>query len=140
MESREFEKIWALYRILYPSHHSLENENFKIVWEVALQPFSLDDVTASVMDHARKKKFFPNIAEITASLTPVGLPLEKQRKPYGDTSWMGPYIQANVAKITDEDADEIHAAGLFTWREAETAGTSFLDWNRKYWEKFPIKF
>lgn len=144
MERLEFDKIWNLYRTLYPGHHNLDDENLKIVWEVALRPFSLDDVTAAVMAWARKKKYFPVIAEITGDLTPVEAPPEKlkerQNSPYGDTAWMAPYIRQMVAKITEDDAEEIHAAGLMTWGEASANGIDFADWNREYRKKFPCGF
>lgn len=142
MDKRGFEKIWNLYRTLYPGHHNLDDENLKIVWEVALMPFSLDDVAASVMAYARKKKYFPNIAEITENLEPEELPeevREGQNRPYGDTAWMAPYIRKLAATVTDEQADEIHSAGIMTWREAEADGVNFAEWAQEYWDLFPVK-
>lgn len=142
MDKRGFEKIWNLYRTLYPGHHNLDDENLKIVWEVALMPFSLDDVAASVMAYARKKKYFPNIAEITENLEPEELPEEAREgpnRPYGDTAWMAPYIRKMAAKITEQDAEKIHAAGLMTWGEATANGIDFAAWNRKYRERFPVR-
>lgn len=144
MSSKDFAKIWNLFRSLFSASPHVNSENDRIVWEVALRPYSLDDVTASVMAWARKSRFFPDVANITGKLTPVEAPLEtpldQRKRPYGDTAWMAPYIRKNAAKITEQDAEEIHAAGLMTWGEAEKKGIDFAAWNRKYRERFPISF
>lgn len=141
MKSADFEKIWNLYQTLFPGHHNLRNENTRIVWEVALRPYALGDVVEASMDWARRSKYFPNIAEITAGLTQVESPLEKQERAkdrYGDVAWMAPHIHKVAARLTDAEAEEIHAAGLLTWREVEAAGMDFAEWNRDYRRKFPV--
>lgn len=142
MSSDDFAKIWGLFRTLFSPSPRVNSEKERIVWEVALRPYSLDDVTSSVMAWARKSKFFPDIADITGKLTPVEAPPEKLKKrqnsPYGDTAWMAPYIRKMAARITEEDLEGIHAAGLLTWGEAEEKGVDFADWNREYREKFPV--
>ncbi len=144
MSSNDFSKIWNLFRSLFPASPRVNSENDRIVWEVALSPYSLDDVTSSVMAWARKSKFFPDVADITAKLplveTPHETPQDQQRRPYGDTAWMAPYIRQVAAKITEEDADEIHAAGILTWGEAAEKGTDFSTWNHEYRGKFPVGF
>jgi len=140
MNKREFEKVWNLYRGLFPGHHNLENKNIRLVWEVALTPYSLDDVVASSMAHARKSKFFPNVAEITAKLEQADPLPEAERAEKGKGSglaWMAPYIGKLAAGTTDGEAEALHAAGLMTWREAEAAGADFGDWNRAYRRSFP---
>lgn len=141
MSSDDFAKIWRLFRTLFSPSPRVNSENERIVWEVALRPYSLDDVTSSVMAWARKSKFFPDIADITGKLTSVETspetPQDQRKMPYGDIAWMAPYIRKNAAKITDEDAEEIHAAGLMTWGEAETAWVDFRIWNREYRRMFP---
>lgn len=143
MSSDDFAKIWRLFRTLFSPSPRVNSENERIVWEVALRPYSLDDVTSSVMAWARKRKFFPDIADITEKLTPVETPPEapqnRRERPYGDTAWMAPYIRKNAAKITEQDAEEIHAAGLLTRGEAAAKGIDFAAWNRKYREKFPVR-
>lgn len=140
MNKSEFEKVWNLYRGLFPGHHNLENKNIRTVWEVALTPYSLEEVVASSMAHARRSKFFPNVAEITANLRqrdPLPEAAGAERGSRTGLSWMAPYIRALAAGITDEDAEELHAAGLTTWREAEAGGTPFADWNREYRRRVP---
>jgi len=66
-----------------------------------------------------------NVAEITAGLeqaTPPPEAMEPQSEKRSDIAWMAPYIRALAARITGEDAEKIHAAGLLSWREAEAAG------------------
>lgn len=144
MSSDDFAKIWRLFRTLFSPSPRVNSENERTVWKVALRPYSLDDVTSSVMSWARKSKFFPDIADITGKLTPIeplsGKRIERGEKPYGDTVWMAPCIRQIAAKITEEDADAVHAAGLMTWGEAAVNGIDFSVWNREYREKFPVGF
>lgn len=144
MSSKDFVKIWNLFRSLFPVSPRVNSENDRIVWEIALKPYALDDVTAAVMSWARKSKFFPDIADVTGGLTPVE-PLPEKRMErgimhYGNISWMAPYIRKIAAKITEEDSEELHAAGLLAWGEAEGKGIEFAAWNREYREKFPVGF
>lgn len=142
MSSNDFAKIWNLFRTLFSPSPRVNSENDRIVWEVALIPYNLDDVTASVMAWARKSKFFPDVADITGKLTPVETPLEtppdRRKRPYGDTVWMAPYIRKMAEKITELDTEKIHAARLLTWGEAEKKGVEFAAWNREYRKKFPV--
>lgn len=141
MSTDDFAKIWNLFRTLFSPSPRVNSGNDRIVWEVALRPYSLDDVTASVMAWARKSKFFPDIADITRELTPVEIPTEtppdRRGMPYGDTAWMAPHIRKLAASVTDGQADGIHAVGLMTWREAEADGVNFAEWAREYWGRFP---
>lgn len=144
MSSDDFAKIWMLFRTLFSPSPRANSKNERIVWEAALRPYSLDDVTSSVMAWARKNKFFPDIADITGKLTPVETPPEappkRRERPYGDTAWMAPYIHQIAAKITEQDAGKVHTVGLMTWKEAAAKGIDFSAWNREYREKFPVGF
>jgi len=140
MNKGEFEKVWNLYRGLFPGHHSLENKNIRAVWEVALLPYALDEVVASSMAYARRNKYFPNVAEITGKLEPVEpLPeLPKAEKAAG-CAWMAPYIRKLADRDAEAHAEELHAAGLMTWSEAEAAGRDFGEWSLEYRERFPVR-
>lgn len=140
MTSKDFSKIWNLLRTLFPASPRVKSENERIVWQIALQPYALDDVTAAVMEWGRRRKFFPDIFDITAGLTQEETAFENAAVSKKNHAWMAPYIRKMASNISREDAEEIHAAGLLTWGEAEKQGMSFRDWNRKYREKFPVGF
>lgn len=142
MSQNDFETIWNLFRRLFPASPRVKGEKEKRVWGRALKPYGLEDVTESVMAWARKSKFFPDVADITGKLTPVEttpeIPPDRKERLYGDTAWMAPYIRKMAAKITDAESEEIQAAGLMTWGEAEKNGIDFFDWNLEYRKKFPV--
>lgn len=140
MTSEDFSKIWNLLRTLFPASPRVKSENERIVWQIALQPYDLDDVTAAAMAWGRRSKFFPDISDITARLTQEETAFENIAVSKKNHAWMAPYIRKMAENISREDVEEIHAAGLLTWGEAEKQGMSFRDWNRKYREKFPVGF
>ncbi len=135
MTSEEFGKLWILMGNLFPASPKTKSKNNRIAWANVLKPYLFEDAAEAVTAWARKNKFFPDPTEISSQLT--------EEEPRGsirrrsNNAWMAKYIHQNAARITDEDAEEIHAAGLLTWGEAEKQGMSFRDWSRKYREKFP---
>lgn len=82
MTQNDFDRIWRLFETLFPAAARKKSENEKIVWRVGLEPYALQDVTGAVMDYARQSKFFPDLADITASLPrgPSPRELEARRR------------------------------------------------------------
>lgn len=68
MTEAEFSRLWALFEELFAPSPKVKSAKVKTIWRKGTEPFSLPDVTAAVMDHARKNKFFPELSEITAGL------------------------------------------------------------------------
>lgn len=133
MQTEEFEKIWTLYRTLFPaSAAKLKSENIRMVWRVALAPFAMDDVVEASMNWARRNKFFPDIADITGGLAmeTKSAAGEDAAAPEGMrlTADMLPYIRKFYGELAETRRRQMHAAGLETWFEAEARGVSWLDW------------
>lgn len=128
MTTEEFGQYWTLMRNLFPAASRLNSENTKMVWSVALEPYTLEQATNATMDYARKNKFFPDIADITSGLP---LPEEQQSEADCGTAWMLPYIQRSREHLFAARpllATALHAVGLRTWPEARADGASWADW------------
>ena len=65
MKPNEFDKVWRLLCELWPNQ---ARERSAKVWSVGLEPYSMAAVADQIMRYARKNKFFPDLADITASL------------------------------------------------------------------------
>lgn len=143
MDRTDIERLFNLLRIYFPNSRKTGDEKLKSAWLRLLEPYSSEVVQKAVTDALRGNVNFPDPQKIAVlceaaepapkELPPAGNP----QRPYRDTAWMAPYIRQMAAKITREDAEEIHAAGLLTWGEAEAKGMPFRDWNRAYREQFP---
>lgn len=68
MTQSEFGRVWRLFETLYPAAAGKKSENDKAVWRVGLEPYEMQDVTNAVMDYARRSKYFPDLADVTAAL------------------------------------------------------------------------
>lgn len=146
MVREDIERLFELLKIYFPNSGKTGDKQLQSAWLRLLEPYSPETVQKAVTDALRGNVNFPDPQKIavlceTAEPAPKELaaPVDYQRR-YGDTAWMAPYIRKMATNISREDAEEIHAAGLLTWGEAEKHGMSFRDWNRKYREKFPVGF
>lgn len=129
MQAEEFEKVWTLYRTLFPAASArISNPNVKTTWQVALSPYAMDDVVNASMEWARKNKFLPDIADITGNL-PRQIP---PAQPLEDASHSAESVESVLrtffAGIAERRREQLHAAGLETWNEACGHGVSWLDW------------
>ena len=90
MLEEDFNQIWRLLRIYFPSAAAKKESNFKSAWFYAMQPYRKDDVTAAIVNYARNNKYFPDLADITADL-----PLEQadEEREQESISWMRPYAE-----------------------------------------------
>ena len=129
MQAEEFEKVWTLYRTLFPAASArISSPNVKMTWQVALSPYAMDDVVNASMEWARKNKFLPDIADITGGL--------HREIPEGPAACTGkdraadmlPLIQKFYGSISQRRKEQLHAAGVETWNEARIHGVSWLDW------------
>lgn len=146
MVREDIERLFDLLKIYFPNSRKTGDKQLQAAWLRLLEPYSPETVQKAVTDALRGNVNFPDPQKIavlceTAEPAPKELaaPVDYQRR-YGETAWMAPYISKMAANISREDAEEIHAAGLLTWGEAEKQGISFRDWSRKYREKFPVGF
>lgn len=68
MSGNEFDKIWRLLGSLFPGAAAKKGPVDKSVWKHALEPYDMTSVSDQIMVYARRNKFFPDLADITAHL------------------------------------------------------------------------
>ena len=125
----EFEKIWTLYRTLFPASTArLNSVNTRKVWEAALEPYRMEDVASASIHWARKNKFFPDIADITGDLRPIEVPDSTPREEPGNQEGVLPYVQKLWGDLAEERRAQLHDVGLETWQEAVQRGVTWLEW------------
>lgn len=62
MTKDDINKLFFLLKQFYPKIN--KGDTFKLAWEMALEPYSYEQVKEATLAHVREKKFFPDIAEI----------------------------------------------------------------------------
>lgn len=145
MVREDVERLFGLLKLYFPNSRKTGDRKLQSAWFRLLEPYSPEVVQKAVTETLRRNENFPDPQKIavlceTAEPAPEELSPAPGQRRRSDNAWMVPYIRKNAAKITDEDAEDIHAAGLMTWREAETTGVDFAEWNRAYRAKFPVGF
>lgn len=135
MDQSEFGRIWTLFGELFPASPKLKSKNTRMVWEIGLAPYDLDCVTQSVMSYARKNKFFPDLADITAPL-PESAPPVKDHQPQPFEVSEQELLrcnQRNAAMTTREPLVSLalHLVGLQSWPEANADGVAWDEWERR---------
>ena len=99
MTKRDVEKLFSLLEQLFPEATRKRKSPVRLsAWALALEPYAYEDVKAAAVEYARRKKFFPDIADLTASLSPVvnpspreeGAPQERMR--WRDDTWMKEFL------------------------------------------------
>lgn len=77
MTDTEFRKIWKLLYDLWPEVASKRNA---AVWRIGLEPYPMAAVGDRVLHYARRNKFFPDLADITAGLAEETSSLEEMHR------------------------------------------------------------
>ena len=75
MTTEDFGKVWRLLCELWPNQ---SRDRSATVWRVGLEPYDMAAAADQIMRYARKNKFFPDLADITAGM-PEETPPEKLR-------------------------------------------------------------
>ena len=68
MTGKELDKVFLLLRQFYPQHPYWEDENRQLAYRMALEPYTYNDVKASILGLVRRQKAFPFVSEITEGL------------------------------------------------------------------------
>ncbi len=71
MTDVEFGKVWRLLSELWPEQSRRRSAT---VWRVGLQPYTMAAVAEQIMQYARCNKYWPDLADITATLQPESAP------------------------------------------------------------------
>lgn len=78
MTKEEFEQVFVALGLFWPRENVTDSR--KSAWWVALKPFAYQGgVREKIIDYARSPKgnFFPDVADLTAGLTPVVVQAER---------------------------------------------------------------
>ena len=80
MDREERQRIYTLLSQFYPNAKQLQSRETLTAWGMVLERYDYEAVKASVLDYAAKSRFFPNLSDLTAGLTPAAAP-EKKEQP-----------------------------------------------------------
>lgn len=86
MTKDDINKLFFLLKQFYPKIN--KGDTFKLAWEMALEPYSYEQVKEATLAHVREKKFFPDIAEIVERIPKeVQPPEDTEPEEQGDPIW-----------------------------------------------------
>lgn len=71
MDKEEARKIYTLLAQYYPHARQLRDKLTLTAWGYVLERFAYSDVKDAVIGYAAKNKFFPDLSDLTAGLTPL---------------------------------------------------------------------
>lgn len=136
MDEADRKKIYTLLSKFYPNAKQLQDRATLTAWGFVLEKFTYDDVKAAVLDYAARNKYFPDLSDITGSLTPErgdvpDLP-DGRDNPPGEIEQK---CRESALEWQAEWHAQLHAMGLPTFREATQAGMSPGAWLRLLQEK-----
>lgn len=129
----ERQKIYHLLSKFYPNARQLKDRETLTAWGIVLEDYTYPDVKTAVLRYAAKNKFFPDLADITGSLTPVSAAAPEISPDRARPYVMGPGERRHLEEMKQLMADwheELHAKGLPTFREATEAGLTPGQWLR----------
>lgn len=135
-------RIMAVLRGAYPQFYRdisrQEAEDTVNLWAEMFAGDSYPAVAAAVkaLIADDRRGYPPHIGAVKKKLREVQRALLSGRDE--NLAWIRPYVLALADFVTEQEAAEIHAAGLLTWGEAERRGMEFWDWNREYRAAFPV--
>lgn len=70
MTRDETNKVFALLREYYPNARQVKDKAAIAAWRLVLENFPYADVKAKIIRHAATHRYFPDVYDITGSLTP----------------------------------------------------------------------
>lgn len=133
MDKSERQKIYTLLSKFFPQAKQLKDRETLTAWGIVLEDYTYDDVKTAVLRYAAKNKFFPDLADITGTLTPIPTaepePVYDRCRPYV----MGPGERRHLEEMKAWQAEwhaSLRAKGLPTFREATQAGMTPGQWLR----------
>lgn len=122
MDENERRKIYTLLSKFYPNARQLRDSATLTAWGYVLENYTYEDVKEAVIDYAAKKKFFPDLADLTGSLTPISA---RDPQPERRDKPMGAKERRDLERSIQWQADwhdHLHGLGLPTFREATMGG------------------
>lgn len=129
MNENERKKIYTLLSKFYPNARQLRDRATLTAWGYVLEKFTYDDVKSAVLDYASRNKFFPDLADLTGTLTP-STPKESTDIRHAPMSATERRDMALIRRWVEERNKELRAKGLPTMREATEMGMTISQWHR----------
>lgn len=133
MDREERQRIYRLLHQYYPQAKQLKSAETLTAWGLILADYTYEDVKNSVLRYAAQNKFFPDVSDITAGLSPVKRDADKapyealqgrvweawqeriERKEQQEAATGGP-CKVRSLWGADRDAGEPMLEGLFLRR------------------------
>lgn len=101
MDREERQKIYTLLAQFYPKAKQLQSRETLTAWGMALARYDYEAVKASALDYAAKSRFFPNLSDLTAGLTPAAAPEQEEKNPRGVNRVL-PGMKKYIEKLMEE--------------------------------------
>lgn len=113
MNRVEVNRLFALMHEFWP--HAKVTKNRMEAWALGLEPYSYDDARDAVVAYARKNKFFPDLADVTAKLPQRKKLTELEREALTDL-------------MEEDDAVEQNEIRMVGVCEGDDSSVSGSDW------------
>lgn len=123
MDQKETNQLFTLLAQFYPNKKV--NDTLRLAWSLALKPYRYEDVKAGAIAHAREKKFFPDIHELTNGLR-IDKPLQTTKAGHAELESV-----SNLAAWHAQYKAECAANGIQTAANAIAAGMPLSEWIQK---------
>ena len=139
MNKEDRQKIYTLLSKYFPNARQLKDPATLTAWGLVLGKYPYDDVKNAVIEYVARNKFFPDIADITGSLTPEESTANLDLGPGRDRRELGP-LELREKRMQDLLFERMReararllplrrAAGIpATWPEAKAAGMTARQW------------
>ena len=122
MDREERQRIYTLLAQFYPKAKPLQSKETLTAWGMVLERYDYEAVKASVLDYAAKSRFFPNLSDLTAGLTPAAALERAEEKPRTANPQMKPYMTPEYeARFCDSGVSKYARAHGIPWEEARQA-------------------
>lgn len=132
MEKRDVLKLWDMLDTLYtdtPADKRPARDDKTIyAWQLALEPYTYEDIKRAALEHVRKNRFYPAIAELITNIV-VAAPAPTASELTG-TSVKQAEADARQRRWYEAHVARRHALGLPTGVEAKKRGIPFREYCR----------
>lgn len=127
MEKRDVLKLWDMLDTLYtdtPADKRPARDNkTTYAWQLALEPYTYEDVKRAALEHVRKNRFYPAIAELIASVAATAPAPDDN--DFVNIGAKQAETEARQRRWYEEHKARRHAAGLMTGVEAKATGIPY---------------
>lgn len=98
MTTSECADLWQMMGAYWPNSPRLTDRLTQRAYWLALAPYRKDECAKAIVRHSRRKgSYFPDVADITAGLTPVDADADTEETPVN--SWDRPWTVYDAAEL-----------------------------------------